>query len=192
MPFNGNGQFARIRNWTNEAGAGVPILPDEFDEQEEDFATGFGNCITRDGQGGPTADIPWNNFGITGLRAPILGGDAANKTYVDTATAARSMGGFQLTSVAAPTLADDAANRSFVETATAARSMGGFQLNNLGYPTANTDAASMRYVLDTAMSTALPNQSGNAGKFVTTNGTTASFQVVVGNSLYINANLGGF
>jgi hypothetical protein len=88
MPYNGTGQFVRIHNWTNEAAANTPILPGEFDEQEQDIAVGLGNCITRDGQGGPTADIPWNNFGITGLRAPLLANDAATKKYVDDVDAA--------------------------------------------------------------------------------------------------------
>lgn len=115
MPWNGLGVFSRIRNWTNEAASGTPILPNEFDEQEQDFAVaGFGNCITRDGQGAPTADIPWNNFGITGMRAPVLGGDAANKIYVDIAKGVRSMGGFKLTDLGAPTVGTDAANMAFV------------------------------------------------------------------------------
>lgn len=114
MPFNGSGGFVRLHNWTNEAAVSTPILPGEFDEQEQDFASGFGNCITRDGQGGPTADIPWNNFGITGLRAPLLGGDAVNKTYVDTATNNRSMGGFILNFVGTPLVDTDAANRGYV------------------------------------------------------------------------------
>jgi hypothetical protein len=115
MPWNGSGVFTRIRNWVNEAASGIPILPAEFDEQEQDFvAAGFGNCITRDGQGGPTADIPWNNFGITGLRAPALGGDVVNKTYVDTATANRSMGGYRYTNLADPVNAQDAATKAWV------------------------------------------------------------------------------
>lgn len=88
MPYNGAGQFVRIHNWTTEAASNTPILPGEFDEQEQDIAGGLSNCITRDGQGGPTADIPWNNFGITGLRAPLLATDAANRAYVDAVDAA--------------------------------------------------------------------------------------------------------
>lgn len=68
MPWNGSGVFTRLRNWVNEAASGIPILANEFDEQEQDFVVaGFGNCITRDGQGGPTANISWNGFGITNI-----------------------------------------------------------------------------------------------------------------------------
>lgn len=114
MPYNGTGTFVLIHNWTNEAAANTPILPGEFDEQEQDVATALSNCITRDGQGSPAADIPWNNFGITGLRAPVLAGDAANKGYVDIATANRSMGGFRLTNLADPVGAQDAVTKAYV------------------------------------------------------------------------------
>lgn len=88
MPFNGQGTFAPKHIWVIEAAANTPILPSNFDDQTSDVAAALSNCITRDGQGGPTADIPWNNFGITGLRAPALAGDAANKKYVDDVDAA--------------------------------------------------------------------------------------------------------
>lgn len=74
MPWNGSGVFTRIRNWVNEAASGIPILPNEFDEQEQDFVVaGFGNCITRDGQGGPIANISWNGFGITNITSIVAG-----------------------------------------------------------------------------------------------------------------------
>ena len=40
--------------------------------------------------------------------------------------------------------------------------------------------------------TTLPQQAGNAGKFVTTDGTNATWAPVIGNSLYLNANFGGY
>lgn len=115
MPFNGQGQFTPKHTWTNEANSGTPILPANFDDQDADMATGLSNAILRDGTGGPTADIPWNNFGITGLRAPNLGQDAANKAYVDTATGDRSMGGYKMTNVAAPVAGGDAVNLTYLQ-----------------------------------------------------------------------------
>lgn len=57
--------------------------------------------------------------------------------------------------------------------------LGGARLNNVGSPTANTDAATKLYVDQTAFNMAagsLPGQTGNAGKSLTTDGTTASWQ----------------
>lgn len=46
-------------------------------------------------------------------------------------------------------------------------------------PVNSTDAVTKGYVDSAAMSTALPGQTGNAGKFVTTDGTTASWATVL-------------
>jgi len=54
----------------------------------------------------------------------------------------------------------------------------GARLQNVGTPTANTDAATKNYVDGVAFAMAggaLPGQPGNAGRFLTTNGTTASW-----------------
>jgi hypothetical protein len=55
---------------------------------------------------------------------------------------------------------------------------GGARLQNVGSPTANTDSATKGYVDGVAFAMAagsLPGQPGNAGRFLTTNGTTASW-----------------
>jgi hypothetical protein len=135
MAFNGSGTFVRLKNWTLNAAQNINILPDLMDADTNDIATGLSQCITRDGQGVPTADIPWNNFGITGLRAPALAGDAATKGYVDTGATAMA---------------------AYVNTATAARSMGGFVINLLGAPVVSTDAANKAYVDAQAYSMAVP------------------------------------
>lgn len=57
--------------------------------------------------------------------------------------------------------------------------LGGNRLQNVGAPTANSDAATKNYVDQTAFQMAagqLPGQSGNAGKALVTNGTTASWE----------------
>jgi len=69
MPFQGNGTFARIYRWQNDAANGLDILADRFDAEDDGFATGLSNCITRDGQSPPTASIPWGNQNLTGVGA---------------------------------------------------------------------------------------------------------------------------
>lgn len=61
---------------------------------------------------------------------------------------------------------------------TSPTSFGGVTLTNLGAPSANTDAATKGYVDGVAFNMAagsLPGQTGNAGRFLTTNGATASW-----------------
>ena len=57
--------------------------------------------------------------------------------------------------------------------------LGGSRLTNVGTPTANSDACTKLYADTLAFNSVnLPAQAGNAGKFVTTNGTTASWSAV--------------
>jgi hypothetical protein len=69
MPFQGNGTFARIYRWQTDAANGLNIAADRFDAEDDGFATGLSNCITRDGQSPPTASIPWGNQNLTGVNA---------------------------------------------------------------------------------------------------------------------------
>jgi hypothetical protein len=66
MAFNGSGVFTRLYNWVTEQ-ASSPIEIAKLDTQEEDFATALNNCLTRDGQGKPSADINWNSKDLTGV-----------------------------------------------------------------------------------------------------------------------------
>jgi hypothetical protein len=57
----------------------------------------------------------------------------------------------------------------------------GGRITNVGSPTSDQDAATKKYVDDTAFSAAggtLPGQTGNAGKYITTDGTVASWKQV--------------
>lgn len=56
---------------------------------------------------------------------------------------------------------------------------------------ATTKAASTAFVSATAFSAALPGQTGNAGKYVTTNGTTASWQMPPAIATFNQTNYGG-
>lgn len=53
-------------------------------------------------------------------------------------------------------------------------------------------AVTKNYIDQLAFLSALPAQAGNAGKVITTDGTNASWGLVVGNSLYLNNTFGGF
>jgi hypothetical protein len=83
MPFNGFGVFQRVRNWVADATAGVKIRADYHDSEDDGFAAGLTNCITKDGQTTITQNIPWNSKRITGLADPINPQDAATKASVD-------------------------------------------------------------------------------------------------------------
>jgi hypothetical protein len=68
MPFNGTGQFSLVYSWANDAANGIDITASRFDTQEGDMATsGFDNCLTRDGQGIATANLPMGGFKHTGV-----------------------------------------------------------------------------------------------------------------------------
>jgi hypothetical protein len=83
MAFDGNGTFLRIMNWVLDAAGGIKIKADRHDQQDDDFAAGLTNCITKDGQTQPTADLPMNGKKLINLGDPTADTDAANKKYVD-------------------------------------------------------------------------------------------------------------
>lgn len=81
--YDGNGTFVRAHNWSSDAANAIDITASRFDAEDDAFAAALSNCILRDGQGKPTADIPWNNHRLTGLGAPTDPTDAVTKGYID-------------------------------------------------------------------------------------------------------------
>lgn len=58
MPWNGSGVFNRVYSWVADKNGGLDIIASRMDTDTDDITlNGFGNCITRDGQGQPTASI---------------------------------------------------------------------------------------------------------------------------------------
>ncbi len=77
MSWNGAGSFNRIYSWVADKAAGLNISSTRMDADSNDMAAnGFGNCLTRDGQGQPTANLPMANFRHTGV-----GNGAARTDY---------------------------------------------------------------------------------------------------------------
>lgn len=58
MPWNGTGTYTRaIPSWNNDAVSGLTISSTKFDTEDNDFAAGIQNCLTRDGQSIPLTAI---------------------------------------------------------------------------------------------------------------------------------------
>lgn len=75
MPFNGSGVFSLIYSWVADRNAGIDISSTRMDTQEADIATGLTDCITRDGQSLPTANLPMGGFRHTGAGNGVLRAD---------------------------------------------------------------------------------------------------------------------
>jgi len=74
MPFNGIGGFTLVAG--NPVVTGTTISSTVQNNTMTDFANGFANCVTRDGQSPALANIPMGGFKITGLAAGTTNGDA--------------------------------------------------------------------------------------------------------------------
>jgi hypothetical protein len=82
--FNGSGIYQRLHSWVADAAAGIKIRADRHDAEDDGFAAGLSNCITRDGQSLVTQNIPFNSKRVTGLQDPVNPQDASTKAYADT------------------------------------------------------------------------------------------------------------
>lgn len=88
MPFDSSGTFNRLRSWVADAAAGIKIRADYHDDEDNGFAAGLSQCITKDGRTQPTANLPMNAKRIVNLAEPVAANDAATKAYIDAAIVA--------------------------------------------------------------------------------------------------------
>jgi hypothetical protein len=59
MPWSGGVYTRGYPSWSNDAANNLPISATKFDTEDNDFATGLNNCLTRDGLVSPTNTITW-------------------------------------------------------------------------------------------------------------------------------------
>jgi len=67
LPYNGSGTFVRVMNWVNDAAANIRIRADRHDDEDDNFASGLSQCITKDGQTTVTANLPMANYRHTNV-----------------------------------------------------------------------------------------------------------------------------
>ena len=74
MPWNGSGVFNRITGiftgstvWGDTLAADRDVRADDHDTHDEDIATGLENCVTRNGENSPSANLPMAGFRHTNV-----------------------------------------------------------------------------------------------------------------------------
>ena len=65
--WNGSGTFSRTHNWTDDKTNGIKITASRHDTNDTDFVNGINNCLTKDGQNSPTANLPMATYFHTGV-----------------------------------------------------------------------------------------------------------------------------
>lgn len=81
--WNGSGVFTKTYSWVADAANGIKILASRHDANDTDFTNGINNCITKDGQNSPSADLP-----MGGQKHTNVGNGTARNNYL-------AMGQFQ-------------------------------------------------------------------------------------------------
>lgn len=61
------GTFTRARNWTADDAGGIEMEAVNFDQEDDNFEAGINNCLTKDGQNTPTADLAMGSQRHTGV-----------------------------------------------------------------------------------------------------------------------------
>ena len=67
MAWNSSGGHDRVHNWVADKNAAINITASRMDAEFDDISTALENCLTRDGQNSPSANLPMNNLHHTGV-----------------------------------------------------------------------------------------------------------------------------
>ena len=198
MAYNGTGTFVPLTAPNFPAVDGTVIVAAYYNAVIADLISGLNKALCRDGQAVPTANLPMGGFKLTGIGAASANGQAVEYGQYTTALAglATQISNL-LTNLTVTTSAVLPANTSIGTVSAAELAYLDGLSGNIealfaklaspaftGTPTAptagpstNTDQiATMAAVQLVAMNANLPGQSGNNGKYLRSNGTTATWE----------------
>ena len=149
MAYNGSGTFQALPPPTYPAVAGEVIYAARFNAVIQDLIDGLSQCLVRDGQAAVTGNINMNGFKFTSLAAATVAGHAIEY--------AQWLAGFtnppvhpEVDTLTDGTATTEVINGTYLETA----------------------------LIRAALNAGLPGQGGNAGKFIKTDGTNASWATI--------------
>jgi hypothetical protein len=182
MSFNGSGTFV-INSTGQPVVANTVISATVFNALTADLASGLTNCITKDGQSTPTANIPMGSNKITGLANGTLIGDAANLGQVQSTVAKliSITGTDTVLGTMSPTLTAYAAGQLFYFIASGA---------NTGAVTLNIDALGAKAITRDG-STALAAGDINSGEIVVVIYDGTRFQMINAANSFGNTTING-
>lgn len=83
MPFDSNGVFSRVMNWTSDMQNGIAIECGRHDAEDNNFAEGFNDTFCRDGRAAATGNFNLGNHKIQKLASGTATTDAVNKGQLD-------------------------------------------------------------------------------------------------------------
>jgi hypothetical protein len=98
MPFDSNGVFTRVMNWTSDQQNGIAIECGRHDQEDDNFAEGFNNTFCRDGRAAATGDFNLGQHKITNLANGIASTDAVTKGQLDSVNSTLTASTVNLTS----------------------------------------------------------------------------------------------
>lgn len=183
MSFNGSGTFL-INSTGQPVVANTVISATVFNALTADLASGLTNCITKDGQSTPTANIPMGNNKLTGLAVGTVASDAATLGQVQS-TVAKLIGTIAgtdvITGTMSPTLTAYAAGQLFYFVAGGA---------NTGAVTLNIDGLGAKAVTRDG-STALAGGDINSGEIVVVIYDGTRFQMINAANSFGNTTING-
>ena len=82
MPYDSQGNFTRVMNWTSDCQNGIEIMCDRHDDEDDNFAAGFNLAFCRDGRATATGNFKMGSNKITGLANGAAANDAVNMSQI--------------------------------------------------------------------------------------------------------------